>query len=167
LLTVGSELVPSICGYAYGPQEPFAALVTQEAVGVEAGVEPVGDGLGEEDGVGELVGADAELDGVGEELVGAEVEPEGVAEGLVDGGAGDGVWWGCPEPCPSCERCAAAVAAAAAAEAAATPSCGAQPAEATAMAATVTATAATALGLDRMIMNSCLSSGGVPGITVR
>src|SRR5215472_7695571 len=88
LLTVGSELVPWICGSAYGPQEPFAALVTQEAVGVEAGVEPVGDGLGEEDGVGELVGADAELVGVGEELDGAGEELDGaevVLDGVADG----------------------------------------------------------------------------------
>jgi hypothetical protein len=141
LLTVGSELVPSICASLYGPQEPLASLVVQEAVGVEAGVVLVG--LGEADCVGageEGDGAGEEGDGAGEEGDGAGEEGDGVADGLVDVGEGDGAWWWwwCVSPDAML-------------------SCGVQPAEATAMAAAVTATAAMVFGLDSMIMNSCLS----------
>ena len=138
LLTVGSELVPWICGSLYGPQEPLASLVVQEAVGVGAGVVLVG--LGEAD----CVGAGEEGDGAGE-------EGDGVADGLVDVGEGDGAWWwwwcvsgrlGAADPAPAPDAML---------------SSGVQPAEATAMAAAVTATAAMVFGLDSMIMNSCLS----------
>lgn len=150
LLTVGSWLVPWICASVYGPQEPFAALVMQEAV---VGVDGVLVGLGEEDCVG---AGEEDCVGAGEELDGAGVELDGVAEGLLGEGEGDGQWWrwwwvpgealavrlGDADPAPAKDAML---------------SCGVQPAVAAAMAAAVTATAAKAFGLDSMIMNSCLS----------
>src|SRR5580693_4420651 len=86
LPTLGFELVSSICGSVYGPHSPCAALVVQVpvGVGVDVGVDVVGDGLGEDcvgAGVG-LLEVDVGLADADAELVGAGVDVVGVAAGF-------------------------------------------------------------------------------------